>query len=410
MTSTFILRRFISFFYGGNYVRRFWNNTFFWTYFWIYIKKFKLPALFGMIIAGIIIGPYSLNLLDSKVLDISNELRRIALIIIIIRAGLKLDLNNLRKVGKEALLMSFLPASFEILAFFIFGPILLGFSRIDSLILGSIIAAVSPAVVVPRMIILIDEKLGTDKQIPEMILSGASLDDVFVIVLFSSFISLGMGENISIYKFIEIPISIILALIVGLVVGYFLSTLFNNIKLSLTNKTIIIFVAAFFLNFIEFGQEFIPFASLIGIMAMGIIIRLKSLDDAINLSLVFDKLWLAAEMFLFVLVGSSVQIGSLKEFGLTGLIIIFIGLIFRSLGVFTLLIGSKLNLKEKLFTIMAYIPKATVQAAIGSVPLAMGLKNGKIMLTISVLAILTTAPLGAFLIDHFKYKLLNKEG
>lgn len=290
-------------------------------------KKFKLPALFGMIIAGIIIGPYSLNLLDSKVLDISNELRRIALIIIIIRAGLKLDLNNLRKVGKEALLMSFLPASFEILAFFIFGPILLGFSRIDSLILGSIIAAVSPAVVVPRMIILIDEKLGTDKQIPEMILSGASLDDVFVIVLFSSFISLGMGENISIYKFIEIPISIILALIVGLVVGYFLSTLFNNIKLSLTNKTIIIFVAAFFLNFIEFGQEFIPFASLIGIMAMGIIIRLKSLDDAINLSLVFDKLWLAAEMFLFVLVGSSVQIGSLKEFGLTGLIIIFIGLI-----------------------------------------------------------------------------------
>ncbi|MEB3429368.1 cation:proton antiporter [Citroniella saccharovorans] len=363
-----------------------------------------------MIIAGIIIGPYSLNLLDSKVLDISNELRRIALIIIIIRAGLKLDLNNLRKVGKEALLMSFLPASFEILAFFIFGPILLGFSRIDSLILGSIIAAVSPAVVVPRMIILIDEKLGTDKQIPEMILSGASLDDVFVIVLFSSFISLGMGENISIYKFIEIPISIILALIVGLVVGYFLSTLFNNIKLSLTNKTIIIFVAAFFLNFIEFGQEFIPFASLIGIMAMGIIIRLKSLDDAINLSLVFDKLWLAAEMFLFVLVGSSVQIGSLKEFGLTGLIIIFIGLIFRSLGVFTLLIGSKLNLKEKLFTIMAYIPKATVQAAIGSVPLAMGLKNGKIMLTISVLAILTTAPLGAFLIDHFKYKLLNKEG
>ncbi|MFC4367979.1 cation:proton antiporter [Citroniella saccharovorans] len=373
-------------------------------------KKFKLPALFGMIIAGIIIGPYSLNLLDSKVLDISNELRRIALIIIIIRAGLKLDLNNLRKVGKEALLMSFLPASFEILAFFIFGPILLGFSRIDSLILGSIIAAVSPAVVVPRMIILIDEKLGTDKQIPEMILSGASLDDVFVIVLFSSFISLGMGENISIYKFIEIPISIILALIVGLVVGYFLSTLFNNIKLSLTNKTIIIFVAAFFLNFIEFGQEFIPFASLIGIMAMGIIIRLKSLDDAINLSLVFDKLWLAAEMFLFVLVGSSVQIGSLKEFGLTGLIIIFIGLIFRSLGVFTLLIGSKLNLKEKLFTIMAYIPKATVQAAIGSVPLAMGLKNGKIMLTISVLAILTTAPLGAFLIDHFKYKLLNKEG
>lgn len=373
-------------------------------------QKFKLPALFGMIIAGIIIGPYSLNLLDSKVLDISNELRRIALIIIIIRAGLKLDLNNLRKVGKEALLMSFLPASFEILAFFIFGPILLGFSRIDSLILGSIIAAVSPAVVVPRMIILIDEKLGTDKQIPEMILSGASLDDVFVIVLFSSFISLGMGENISIYKFIEIPISIILALIVGLVVGYFLSTLFNNIKLSLTNKTIIIFVAAFFLNFIEFGQEFIPFASLIGIMAMGIIIRLKSLDDAINLSLVFDKLWLAAEMFLFVLVGSSVQIGSLKEFGLTGLIIIFIGLIFRSLGVFTLLIGSKLNLKEKLFTIMAYIPKATVQAAIGSVPLAMGLKNGKIMLTISVLAILTTAPLGAFLIDHFKYKLLNKEG
>lgn len=410
MTSTFILRRFISFFYGGNYVRRFWNNTFSGLIFGFISKKFKLPALFGMIIAGIIIGPYSLNLLDSKVLDISNELRRIALIIIIIRAGLKLDLNNLRKVGKEALLMSFLPASFEILAFFIFGPILLGFSRIDSLILGSIIAAVSPAVVVPRMIILIDEKLGTDKQIPEMILSGASLDDVFVIVLFSSFISLGMGENISIYKFIEIPISIILALIVGLVVGYFLSTLFNNIKLSLTNKTIIIFVAAFFLNFIEFGQEFIPFASLIGIMAMGIIIRLKSLDDAINLSLVFDKLWLAAEMFLFVLVGSSVQIGSLKEFGLTGLIIIFIGLIFRSLGVFTLLIGSKLNLKEKLFTIMAYIPKATVQAAIGSVPLAMGLKNGKIMLTISVLAILTTAPLGAFLIDHFKYKLLNKEG
>lgn len=373
-------------------------------------KKFKLPALFGMIIAGIIMGPFSLNLLDSKVLDISNELRRIALIIIIIRAGLKLDLNNLRKVGKEALLMSFLPASFEILAFFIFAPILLGFSRIDSLILGSIIAAVSPAVVVPRMIILIDEKLGTDKQIPEMILSGASLDDVFVIVLFSSFISLGMGENISIYKFIEIPISIILALIVGLVAGYFLSTLFNNIKLSLTNKTIIIFVAAFFLNFIEFGQELIPFASLIGIMAMGIIIRLKSLDDAINLSLVFDKLWIAAEIFLFVLVGSSVQIGSLKEFGLTGIIIIFIGLIFRSFGVFTLLIGSKLNLKEKLFTIMTYIPKATVQAAIGSVPLAMGLKNGKIMLTISVIAILTTAPLGAFLIDHFKYKLLNKEG
>ena len=373
-------------------------------------KKIKFPALFGMIIAGIIIGPSLLNIIDPSILNISAEIRKIALIIILIRAGLKLDFNDLKKVGRPAILMCFVPAAFEVAGMILLAPKILGLSILEAAVLGAVIGAVSPAVIVPRMIKLIDEKRGTENGIPQMILAGASVDDVFVIVLFTTFTSLAGGGSVSIRSFIDIPVSIVLGIACGLAVGYLLLIYFNKIHIRDSVKTVIILGVSFALTFVEDKwSAIVPFASLIAIMALGAMIKKQKSELAVRLSGKFDKLWIVAEVFLFVLLGASVQIGSLKTAGLSAILLIFGVLIFRMTGVFVCLIGTKLNFKERVFCMIAYTPKATVQAAIGGLPLAMGLACGNIVLTISVVAIMVTAPLGAFLIDLTYKKLLKEE-
>lgn len=375
-----------------------------------FCKKIHFPALFGMIIAGILTGPYVLNLLDSSILNISTELRRIALIIILIRAGLKLDLNDLKRVGRPAILMCFVPACFEIIGMVLLAPALLGLSLLDSAILGAVVGAVSPAVVVPRMIRLIDEGRGTRKGIPQMILAGASVDDVFVIVMFTTFTGLAQGEGVSWVSFVNIPLSIITGIVAGIVVGLLLYLFFEKCRFALAVQVIIVFAVSFVLNWIEGAASFMPFAGLIAIMAFGTEIRRKGLGMAKTLSGVFDQLWIPAEIFLFVLVGASGAIDRVKSTGLAAVFLIFAVLIFRMIGVFLCVLGTGLSFQEKLFCMLAYTPKATVQAAIGGLPLAMGLGCGEIVLTVSVLAILITAPLGAFAIDLTCRKFLDVAG
>ena len=373
-------------------------------------KKIKFPSLFGMIIAGILIGPSVLDLIDSSVLNISAEIRKIALIIILIRAGLKLDFNDLKKVGRPAVLMCFVPAAFEVVGMVLLAPKILGITVLEAAILGAVIGAVSPAVIVPRMINLIDNKRGTDKGIPQMILAGASVDDVFVIVLFTTFTSLASGGEISAKSFIDIPVSIVLGIAIGLAVGYLLYLYFNKINVRDSVKVLILLGVSFALTFAEDSlKAYIPFASLIAVMVLGSVIKKQKEELAVLMSSQFDKLWLAAEIFLFVLVGASVQISSLKTAGVSAVILILAALLFRMLGVYICMIGTKLNTKERIFCMLAYTPKATVQAAIGGLPLAMGLACGNLVLTISVVAIMLTAPLGAFAIDYTNKKLLNQE-
>lgn len=373
-------------------------------------KKIKFPSLFGMIIAGIIIGPYALNLIDPSILNISTEIRKIALIIILIRAGLKLSTDDLVKVGRPAILMCFLPATFEVLGMIILAPKLLGISLLEAAILGAVIAAVSPAVIVPRMIKLIDEGYGTAKGIPQMILAGASVDDVFVIVLFTTFTSLAQGSSVSIKSFINIPISIVTGVIFGMLVGYVLVLWFNKIHMRDSIKVILVLGTSFILTYLEdkFGMV-VPFASLIAVMALGLMIRRQKQVLAVRLSSKFDKLWVAAEIFLFVLVGASVEINSLKRAGVSAIILILLVIVFRMIGVFVCVLGTRLNTKERMFCMLAYTPKATVQAAIGGLPLAMGLSCGNIVLTVSVVAIMLTAPLGAFAIDATYKKFCEKD-
>ncbi len=371
-------------------------------------KKIHFPALFGMIIAGIIIGPYMLDLLDGSILDISTEIRRIALIIILIRAGLKLDAGDLRKVGRPALLMCFVPACLEIAGMIILAPLLLGISVLDAAILGTVIGAVSPAVVVPRMIRLIDEEYGTEKGIPQMILAGASVDDVFVIVMFTSFTGLAQGSGISWISLLNIPLSIITGVVVGIAAGTALFWWLKKFRIDPILQAILILAVSFIMDWAENMLTFIPFASLIAIMAVGAELNRKSPEMSKNLSGVFDKLWIPSEIFLFVLVGASVAADSLSGAGISAVILVLGVLVFRMTGVFLCVIGTKLDIKEKLFCMLAYTPKATVQAAIGGLPLAMGLPCGMIVLTVSVIAILLTAPLGAFAIDFSYKKLLKK--
>lgn len=375
-----------------------------------FCKKIKFPSLFGMIIAGILIGPHVLNLIDDSILNISAEIRKIALIIILIRAGLKLSFEDLKKVGRPAILMCFVPAAFEVCGMVLIAPKLLGISMIEAAVLGAVVGAVSPAVIVPRMIKLIDENRGTDKGIPQMILAGASVDDVFVIVLFTTFTSLAQGGNVDVKSFINIPISIVIGVLVGLVVGYVLVLYFNKLHMRDSVKILIVLGISFALTYLEdtYGN-IIPFASLIAIMALGLMIRRKKQDLAVRLSSKFDKLWVPAEVFLFVLVGASVAIDSLKTAGVNAIILILCVLVFRMVGVFVCMIKTPLELKERLFCMIAYTPKATVQAAIGGVPLAMGLACGDIVLTVSVIAIMLTAPLGAFAIDLTYKKFLKAE-
>lgn len=373
---------------------------------WI-CKKIRFPSLFGMIIAGIIIGPYALNLIDQSVLDVSSDIRRIALIVILIRAGLKLDLSDLKKVGRPAVLMCFVPACFEIVGMVVLAPILLNISFLDAAIMGAVIGAVSPAVIVPRMIKLIDEEYGTDKGIPQMILAGASVDDVFVIVMFTTFTGLAQGREISILRFLNIPVSIVTGIIVGLIAGFLFVKWFLEINIRATIKAIIVLSVSFALWAFEDSFKMVPFASLIAIMAIGIGIKKWGSHYAKELSGKYDKMWAVAEIFLFVLVGASVAIDSAVSAGVSAIILVLGVLVFRMVGVFVCILGTKLSMKEKLFCMIAYTPKATVQAAIGGLPLAMGLPCGQIVLTVSVIAILLTAPLGAFGIDLTYQKFLK---
>ncbi len=375
---------------------------------WI-CQRIKLPNLLGMLITGIILGPYVLNLLDGSILNISAELRKIALIIILTRAGLGLDLSGLKKIGRPAILMCFVPASFELLGMVLIAPKVMGLSILEATILGSVLAAVSPAVVVPRMVKIMDEGYGTNKGIPQLILAGASVDDVYVIVLFSTFTGIMQGKGTSILSFINIPISIILGICIGLFIGYLLAFYFKKIHIRDTSKVLIILSISFILVVIEDKlTTAITFSALIAIMFVGIGLQRKREVVAKRLALKYGKLWVGAEVFLFVLVGATVNIGYLKNVGLKAIIVIIGALIFRMFGVFVCLLGTNLSGKEKLFTMMAYTPKATVQAAIGGIPLALGFACGNTILTVAVLAIVLTAPLGAFAIDLSYKKLLLK--
>lgn len=376
---------------------------------WI-CKKLKLPSLLGMILTGMILGPYVLNLIDNSILNISSDLRRIALIIILMRAGLSLDLNDLKKVGRPAIFMCFVPACFEMIGMIILAPQLLGISVIDAAIMGAVVGAVSPAVIVPKMLKLMEEDYGTQKSIPQLILAGASVDDVFVIVMFSAFTGLAQGNSVSIQSFINIPISILLGIIIGCVIGFIMAKFFEKINVRDTAKVIILLCLGFVLVSLEDNfSSVIPFSALISIMGMGIALQKKRETMAIRLSIKFNKLWVAAEIILFVLVGATVDISYALSAGITAVILILGVLLFRMIGVLICLIKTDLNVKERLFCVIGYTPKATVQAAIGGVPLAMGLFCGHIVLTVAVLAILITAPLGAFMIDKSYKKLLTKK-
>lgn len=374
---------------------------------WI-CRKLKLPSLLGMLITGIVLGPYVLNLLDASVLNISAELRKIALIIILTRAGLGLDLSGLKKLGRPAIMMCFVPATFELLGMLLLAPKLLGVSVLEAAVMGAVLAAVSPAVVVPRMVKLMDEGYGVKEGIPQLILAGASVDDVYVIVLFSTFVGMMQGEGVSVIRFVNIPVSIFLGIAIGLAVGAMLAYFFKKVHIRDTAKVLIILCVSFLLAVGEDSLNTpITFSALIAIMFIGIGLQRKREAVAKRISVKYGKLWVAAEVFLFVLVGATVNIGYLGKIGWAALLIIIGALVFRMAGVFVCLLGTSLSKKERLFAMMAYTPKATVQAAIGGIPLALGLACGETVLTVAVLAIVLTAPLGAFAIDLSYKKLLN---
>lgn len=375
---------------------------------WI-CQKIKLPSLLGMLITGIVLGPYVLNLLDDSILGISAELRKIALIIILTRAGLGLDLSGLKKIGRPAVLMCFVPASFELIGMILLAPKLMGLTVLEAAIMGAVLAAVSPAVVVPRMVKLMDEGYGVNEGIPQLILAGASVDDVYVIVLFSTFVGMMQGEGASILKFVNIPISIFFGIAIGLLIGVLLAYFFKKMHIRDTSKVLIILSISFLLVVMEDKlSTSITFSALIAIMFIGIGLQKKRETVAKRLSVKYGKLWVAAEVFLFVLVGATVNIGYLGKVGVKALIVIIGALVFRMFGVFVCLLGTSLKRKERLFTMLAYTPKATVQAAIGGIPLALGFTCGDLVLTVAVLAIVLTAPLGAFAIDLSYKKLLNR--
>ena len=379
-------------------------------------QKLKLPRIIGMLITGIVLGPYVLDLLDPSILSISSELRQMALIIILLKAGLSLDLSDLKKVGRPAIMMSCVPASFEILAFFLFAPYLLGVSRIEAAVMGAVLGAVSPAVVVPRMVQLMDSRYGTQKSIPQLVMAGASCDDIFVIVLFTTFVSMAQGGQVHIMDFVNIPISIVLGIVLGAFVGFLLSMFFETAyahKHCVRNsmKVIIVLGVSFMLMAIEtWAEGFVSISGLLAVVSMACVLKLKSITFVSKrLSEKFGKLWIAAEVILFVLVGAAVDIRYTMGAGLAAIAMIFLALVFRGIGVSICLIKTNLNWKERLFCVIAYLPKATVQAAIGSVPLAMGLSCGQIVLSVAVLAILITAPLGAIGMDLTYKKLLVQE-
>ncbi len=369
----------------------------------------KLPPILGMLLAGIIIGPFALNLIDPNILNISTELREIALVVILIRAGLSLDISDLKKVGRPAILLSFVPATIEILAVFIFAPMIFGIDYVSALIMGSIIAAVSPAVVVPRMIKMMESGYGREKRIPHMILAGASIDDVYVIVLFYAFLKLGQGDNFQITTLLNVPISILLGVIIGVFIGLMASIFFKKFHMRDTVKVLIIFALGFLFIALEDGiSKYIALSGLLAVMSFGIALNRSYPLLAKRLVKKFEKIWVIAEIMLFVLVGALVDISVLLNVGLLSILLIIISMSFRMLGVYLSLLKTSLNTKEKLFTAISYTPKATVQAAIGAIPLSLGLPYGELILMVSVLAIIITAPFGAILMDHLHTKWLEK--
>lgn len=375
---------------------------------WI-CKKIKLPSLLGMLGTGIVLGPYVLDLLDPSILGISAELRKIALIIILTRAGLGLDVSGLKKLGRPAILMCFVPATFELVGMLLLAPKVMGISVAEAAVMGAVLAAVSPAVVVPRMVRLMEEGYGTKQGIPQLILAGASVDDVYVIVLFSTFTGMLQGRQTSVLSFVNIPVSIILGIGIGLLLGYALAIFFAKVHIRDTSKVLLILSASFLLVAAEDAlTTTITFSALIAIMFVGVGLQQKRENVAKRLAVKYGKLWVAAEVFLFVLVGATVNINYIGKVGVKALIVIFGALVFRMLGVFVCMLGTDTTKKERLFAMLAYTPKATVQAAIGGIPLAMGLPCGEAVLSVAVLAIVITAPLGAFAIDVSYRKLLNK--
>lgn len=372
------------------------------------LEKIKLPNIIGMLIVGIMLGPSMFNMLDESLLSISGDIKEIALIIILLKAGLSLDLTDLKKVGRPAVLLCFLPATFEILGFIIFGPKLLGLTLLESAILGAVMGAVSPAVIVPRMTSLLENGYGK-KGLPQMVIAGSSADDVYVIVIFTALLALAKGSKVSIMSFLNIPISIILGILMGVLVGSIMVYLFKNYKLRNTYKVIILLSICFLFVSIEKSLEGkLAISGFLAIMAMGVTIFNKYPSLSKIFQVKFSKMWLISEIILFVLVGASVNISYAFKAGLGTIVIIFIALLFRMLGTYLCLLKTKFNNKERLFTCITQIPKATVQAAIGGVPLEMGLLCGNTVLTVAVLSIIITAPLGSILIDKTQYKLLKK--
>ena len=373
-------------------------------------SKIKLPSLLGMIIVGIVLGPHALNLIDESILNISADLRQIALVIILTRAGLSLDISDLKRVGRPAILMCFVPACVEIIGTVLLAPLLLGISTLEAAVMGSVLAAVSPAVIVPRMIRLMEEGYGVDKGIPQLILAGASVDDVFVIVIFTAFTSLASTGELSPVSILQIPVSIVLGIIVGVIVGMVLVKFFRMFHMRDSVKLLIILSFSFLLIEMQNQLEgIVPFSGLLAIMSLGIVIKRKYDILAKRLSGKYNKLWVAAEIFLFVLVGATVDLKYAVVAGVSAVLLVAGALVFRMIGVALCLIKTDLSRKERLFCMVAYVPKATVQAAIGAIPLTMGLSCGQIVLTIAVLSILITAPFGAICIDNLYKKLLEKE-
>ncbi len=377
------------------------------------IMSQKLSAF---LITGIALGPYVLDFLDPAILSISAELREMALIIILLKAGLSLNLSDLKKVGRPAIMMAFVPASFEILAFALFAPEILGVTRMEAALMGTVLGAVSPAVVVPRMVQLMEKRYGTEKSIPQLILAGASCDDIFVIVLFTTFVNMEQGDKVHFTDFINIPTSIILGILLGATVGLFLGMFFEMAyarKRYVRNsvKVIIVLGTSFLLIAVENRlKNFVSVSGLLAVVSMACALKIKSTDFVSKrLSEKFGKLWLAAEILLFVLVGAAVDIRYTLAAGIPAVGMIFLALLFRAAGVVICMVGTPLSGKERLFCVIAYLPKATVQAAIGSVPLSLGLPCGKIVLSVAVLAILITAPLGALGMDRSYKKLLTKK-
>lgn len=379
-------------------------------------SRIGLPRIIGMLLAGILIGPYVLNWLDDSILSISSELRQMALIIILIKAGLSLNLSDLKKVGRPAVMMACVPASCEILAFFLLAPHILGINRIEAAVMGAVLGAVSPAVVVPRMVQLMEEKRGTGQGIPQMILAGASCDDIYVIVLFSTFVGMAQGGSANMMDFVNIPVSIVLGVVLGAAAGLllhlFLETVYRHgCYVRNSTKVILILGLSFLLMAVEtWLKGIVSVSGLLAVMSMACVLKIKSSEKVTKrLSAKFGKLWIAAEAILFVLVGAAVDIRCAVQAGAAAVLMIALALVFRAVGVSLCMLGTRLNRKERLFCVIAYLPKATVQAAIGSVPLSMGLPCGQLVLSVAVLAILITAPLGAIGIDRTAGRLLVQE-